>query len=165
MNSFKFSLSKLRDYKDQQIKKEKHTLMRMHVKLNMLAEKLQTCMSGIDSISIEISEKMKMGVSVMEMQLLEIKKSSLRNEQTELGVRINTLKKMIENQQRIVMDISCEISELEKLEEKQKSQYLYRVDKENQDYIDEFISHHISRGREPGVSDFDCSEAEKSDNL
>ncbi|MDO5560083.1 MAG: hypothetical protein Q4F95_10855 [Oscillospiraceae bacterium] len=153
MNDFKFSLEKMKEYKNQQIKKEKNTLMRLHVKLNALILTQQSVMQQSEKICFDLNSRMMSGVRVVDMQLLEIKKSALRNELTDIAAKIENVKKSIEVQQKTVIEISYECTELAKLEEKQKSEYLHRLDKENQNYIEEFISHHISSGKNPDINE------------
>lgn len=146
MKKFNFTLQKMREYKKQILEGEKGYLMSLYSEYNQLEQRYDDLNKEMRDVCLSASEDMKKGISVREIQVYEIKKSSIRREQTQLRIQMNVMESSIEKQRRIVVRMSQEVSGLDKLEEKQRAEYNYLVNKENEQVIEEFLSFKMSRG-------------------
>ena len=146
MKKFNFTLQKMREYKKQILEGEKGYLMSLYSEYNQLEQRYDDLNTEMRGVCLAASEDMKKGISVREIQVYEIKKSSIRREQTQLRIQMNVMESSIEKQRRIVVRMSQEVSGLDKLEEKQRAEYNYLVNKENEQVIEEFLSFKMSRG-------------------
>lgn len=146
MKKFNFTLQKMREYKRQILEGEKGYLMTLYSEFNQLEQRYDDLNNEMKSVCLAASEDMKSGISVREIQVYEIKKASIRREQTQLRIQMNVMESSIEKQRRVVVKMSQEVSGLDKLEEKQRAEYNYLANKENEQMIEEFISFKMSRG-------------------
>ena len=146
MKKFNFTLQKMREYKKQILEGEKGYLMSLYSEYNQLKQRYDDLNTEMRDVCLPASADMKKGISVREIQVYEIKKSSIRREQTQLRIQMNVMESSIEKQRRIVVRMSQEVSGLDKLEEKQRAEYNYLVNKENEQVIEEFLSFKMSRG-------------------
>ena len=146
MKKFNFTLQKMREYKKQILEGEKGYLMSLYSEYNQLEQRYDDLNTEMRDVCLAASEDMKKGISVREIQVYEIKKSSIRREQTQLRIQMNVMESSIEKQRRLVVRMSQEVSGLDKLEEKQRAEYNYLVNKENEQVIEEFLSFKMSRG-------------------
>jgi len=146
MKKFNFTLKKMREYKKQILEGEKGALMSLYSEYNSLEQRYDDLNNEMRDVCLEASENMKSGISVREIQVYEIKKASIRREQNQLRIQMNIMESSIEKQCRIVVAMSQEVSGLDKLEEKQRMEYNYLVNKENEQIIEEFLSFKMSKG-------------------
>lgn len=155
MKKFNFTLKKMREYKSQILEGEKGYLMSLYSEYNQLEQRHNDLNDEMKNVCLESSEAMRSGISVREIQVFEMKKASIRREQAQLRIQMNVMESSIEKQRRIVVKMSQEVSGLDKLEEKQRAEYDYQVNKENEQIIEEFLSFKMSRGSE---DTFDINE-------
>lgn len=148
MKKFNFTLKKMREYKKQILEGEKGYLMSLYSEFNQLEQRYDDLNTEMRTVCLEASEAMKSGISVREIQVYELKKASIRREQNQLRIQMNVMESSIEKQRRIVVRMSQEVSGLDKLEEKQRAEYNYLANKENEQTIEEFISFKMSKGSE-----------------
>ena len=151
MKKFNFTLKKMREYKKQILEGEKGALMSLYSEYNSLEQRYEDLNTEMKNVCLEASENMKSGISVREIQVYEIKKASIRREQNQLRIQMNIMESSIEKQRRIVVAMSQEVSGLDKLEEKQRMEYNYLVNKENEQIIEEFLSFKMSKGSDDSV--------------
>mgnify|MGYP003294369523 CR=1 FL=1 len=146
MKKFNFTLKKMREYKKQMLEGEKGYLMSLYSEFNQLEQRYDDLNNEMRTVCLEASEAMKSGISVRDIQVFEMKKASIRREQGQLRIQMNVMESSIEKQRRVVVKMSQEVSGLDKLEEKQKAEYNYLANKENEQTIEEFISFKMSKG-------------------
>lgn len=151
MKKFNFTLKKMREYKKQILEGEKGALMSLYSEYNSLEQRYDDLNNEMRDVCLEASESMKSGISVREIQVYEIKKASIRREQNQLRIQMNVMESSIEKQRRVVVAMSQEVSGLDKLEEKQRMEYNYLVNKENEQIIEEFLSFKMSKGSDETV--------------
>lgn len=145
MKKFVFTLKKMREYKNQMLEGEKGYLMSLYSEYNQLEQRYNDLTNEMKEVCLASSEAMKTGISVREIQVYEMKKASIRREQTQIRIQMNVMESSIEKQRRIVVKMSQEVSGLDKLEEKQRAEYQYIANKENEQMIEEFISFKMTK--------------------
>ena len=155
MKKFNFTLKKMREYKKQILEGEKGYLLTLYSEYNTLEQRYDGLNEEMKKVCLEASEAMKSGISVRDIQVFEMKKASIRREQAQLRIQMNVMESSIEKQRRVVVNMSQEVSGLDKLEEKQRAEYNYLVNKENEQLIEEFISFKMSKGSD---ETYDTSE-------
>ncbi len=140
MKKFSFSLDKLHHYKEQVLDSEKNELLMMiRTKDNLVEEITRLEHFRVDK-KRELSEKQRVGINVSDTMsytfMIDNAKHQLNDMYQELA------KKEIEiNKQKIVVtNKSTEVKALDKLEDKQKSEYNKEVIKEMDNDISEFVS-------------------------
>ncbi|MBE6852491.1 MAG: hypothetical protein E7505_03315 [Ruminococcus sp.] len=155
MKKFNFTLKRMRDYKNQILEGEKGYLLSLYSEYNQLESRYNDLNNEMKNVCLESSDALKNGISVRDIQVFEMKKSSIRREQSQLRIQMNVMESSIERQRRVVVRLSQEVSGLDKLEEKQRAEYDYLVTKENEQIIEEFLSFKISKGSDES---FDMNE-------
>ena len=154
MKRFNFTLQKMREYKKQILEGEKGYLMTLYSEYNALEQRYEDLNGEMRNVCLEASDQMKAGIGVRDIQVYEMKKASMRREQAQLRIQMNVMESSIEKQRKVVVQMSQEVSGLDKLEEKQRAEYNYLVNKESEQSIEEFLSFKMSKGSEDSV-DFD----------
>lgn len=155
MKKFNFTLKRMRDYKNQILEGEKGYLLSLYSEYNQLESRYNDLNNEMKNVCLESSDALKNGISVRDIQVFEMKKSSIRREQSQLRIQMNVMESSIERQRRVVVRLSQEVSGLDKLEEKQRAEYDYLVTKENEQIIEEFLSFKMSKGSDES---FDMNE-------
>lgn len=155
MKKFNFTLKRMRDYKNQILEGEKGYLLSLYSEYNQLESRYNDLNNEMKNVCLESSDALKNGISVRDIQIFEMKKSSIRREQSQLRIQMNVMESSIERQRRVVVRLSQEVSGLDKLEEKQRAEYDYLVTKENEQIIEEFLSFKMSKGSDES---FDMNE-------
>jgi flagellar FliJ protein len=155
MKKFNFTLKRMRDYKNQILEGEKGYLLSLYSEYNQLESRYNDLNNEMKNVCLESSDALKNGISVRDIQVFEMKKSSIRREQSQLRIQMNVMESSIERQRRVVVRLSQEVSGLDKLEEKQRAEYDYLVTKENEQIIEEFLSFKMSKGSDES---FDINE-------
>ncbi len=148
MKKFIFPLKKMRDYKRQMKEREKNYLLSLYSEYNELEARYNELNDEIRALCLSSDNDMRVGISVREIQIYEMKKEAVRREQSQLRIQMDVLDSLIEKQRKVVVKISQEVSGLDKLEENQKSEYLYLLDRENERVIEEFLSFKLIKNKE-----------------
>ncbi|MBQ9982302.1 MAG: flagellar FliJ family protein [Oscillospiraceae bacterium] len=148
MKKFVFSLKKMRDYKRQILEREKGYLMSLYSEYNQLEERYNMLNDDMRNLCLSSEDDMRKGISVREIQIYEMKKISIRDEQAHLRIQMNVMEGSIEKQRKVVIKYSQEISGLDKLEEKQREEYIYNLGKESERDIEEFLSFKLTKSKE-----------------
>ncbi len=141
MKRFEFSLKKLLGYKQQILKKEKNDLANLRKQqmlliddMNCLAEK-KTCKN------LEFVAKMNKGLSPQHVALHKNFIQSLNDQIKSYHLKIEQLETSIQKQLEVIIELTKEIDSLEKLEKKQREEYTKIEQKQNELFIEEFVSH------------------------
>ena len=135
MKKFNFTLQKMREYKKQMLEGEKGYLMTLYSEFNSLEQRYDDLNTEMRNVCLEASEQMKSGIGVRDIQVYE-----------QLRIQMNVMESSIEKQRKVVVQMSQEVSGLDKLEEKQRAEYNYLVNKESEQSIEEFLSFKMSKG-------------------
>lgn len=153
MKKFRFTLVKIRDYKRQILEREKGTLFGLYTRLNELEQRYSTLSEDFSRLCRLSEEDMRKGTGIREIQIYEMKKNAVRNEQERITEQKKETEELIEKQRKTVIRLSQEVSGLNKLEETQKHEYLYRYEQENQRTVEEFMSLRLRKNKENEVYD------------
>lgn len=153
MKKFEFTLKKMRDYKRQILEREKGYLLSLYSEYNLLEERNNGLNEDMKNICLKASEDMRKGISVREIQIYEMQKTAIRDEQAQLRIQMSVMESSIEKQRKIVVKISQEVSGLDKLEEKQLADYNYHLTKENEQMVEEFLSFRLMKSKDEDFYD------------
>lgn len=139
MKKFRFSLDKLKKYKEQILEAEKNTLGIFRKELGELNAELADLTKLIDFKSNELEYIMIRGITPAD---LASHKRFITAKQQEVHAtrHLIALKEdEIERQLEVVVEATREVSTLEKLEERQLEEYRMKDMKEQELFIEEFV--------------------------
>lgn len=145
MKKYEFSLKRIKDYKNQMLNREKNTLLGLRMERKGLENRIEDLDKQYEMINMEMHENFKSGMSVSQINVYEFRKNGVREEKRVLLKRIGLLDISIDRQQKKVVMAKQEVSGLEKLEEKQRDEYNFALNKEQEDIIAEFVSTSVSK--------------------
>lgn len=140
MKKFQFTLEKLLDYKDQVLEKEKNDLAYLHAEKNSALEHKEELEQYMKEAQDDFNFRAQKGISPMEMFMFKEYHNTLRLSIEDTTREIEKLEASIEKQTGVVTEASKDVKSLEKLEEKQLEEYNHAAAKENEQFIDEFVS-------------------------
>lgn len=140
MKRFEFSLSKLQNYKEQILESEKNSLGILRKELNDLNFELDENIKLISHKSSELEYIMVRSVTTADFAARKRFISMKQQEGHEIRRRITFKEQEIEQQLQVVIESTKEVSTLEKLEERQLEEYNYAANKEEELFIEEYVS-------------------------
>ena len=140
MKKFKFSLEKILDLKNQFLKNLKNDLMRLKLDLKNKEDEINDLNRKIADTDAKYVEKTKESISSVEIVSYKDYLDRLYMEKKELFMQERIIINKIENKKKDVISMNMEISTLEKLREKKMDDYNYKVQKAEEQLIEEFIS-------------------------
>jgi len=140
MKKFKFSLEKILDLKNQFLKNLKNDLMRLKLDLKNKEDEINDLNRKIADTDAKYVEKTKESISSVEIVSYKDYLDRLYMEKKELFMQKRIIINKIENKKKDVISMNMEISTLEKLREKKMDDYNYKVQKAEEQLIEEFIS-------------------------
>ncbi len=139
MKKFKFSLDKLKSYKEQIKKREENTLASLRAEqLDKLHEK-EELLKELDRRNAEFIRKSEIGMTAMEMVTEKGFISYILDSIKAKDKEISVLSAKINKQLMVVTEASREVQTLEKLEEKQLDEYKFKERKADEAFIDEYV--------------------------
>lgn len=139
MKKFKFSLDKLKSYKEQIKKREENTLAALRAEqLEKLHEK-EELLKELDRRNAEFIRKSEIGMTAMEMVTEKGFISYILDSIKAKDKEISVLSAKINKQLMVVTEASREVQTLEKLEEKQFDEYKFKERKADEAFIDEYV--------------------------
>ena len=140
MKKFVFTLQRLKEFREQTLDTEKGTLAELRAELRELESELQQILEDIARLNRELMELYKKGTTAND---IAVHKRYINNKQQELHMKRHQIlmqNRKIEQQLQTVIDATKEVSKLEKLEEHQLEDYKAAEQKENEQFIEEFVS-------------------------
>jgi len=140
MKKFEFSLEKLQNYKEQILESEKNTLGILRKELNDLHYTLEELIKLIDLKSDELEYIMIKSVTPADFAARKRFITFKQQEGHELRRAITAKEREVEIQLQVVVEATKEVNTLEKLEERQLEEYRYAEMKEEELFIEEFVS-------------------------
>lgn len=147
MKKFQFSLSKVLDYKDQVLEKEKNHLANLHAKKARIDQCINDFQVEFEAVNQRFTKETAQGISVIQIKTFEFQLQSIRLQIKQLKNEQNALAQTIEKQIQVVIEASQEVTGLDKLEEKQRMEYNIEQAKGNEAQIAEFVSSRLIRQR------------------
>lgn len=140
MKKFEFTLKKMQNYQEQVLQKEKNTMGQLQARINELAACQEEIKIQLQDIHWEMDREIKKGTTIYRINTFTMMIKNGKTHLEDLKRQIRVLETEIEEQRKIVVEASKEVSKLTKLEEKQREEYRQAVAKEEQENILEYIS-------------------------
>ena len=140
MKRFVFTLQRLKEFREQTLDTEKGTLAELRAELRDLEAELEQILEELAKLNRDLLELYSHGTTAME---IAVHKRYINNKQQELHMKRHQIlmqNRKIEMQLQAVIDATMEVSKLEKLEEHQIEEYKAAEQKENEQFIEEFVS-------------------------
>lgn len=147
MKKFQFSLSKVLDYKDQILEKEKNYLADLHAQKANVDQRIDAFQNEFEIVNQRFMKETAKGISVIQIKSFEYQLQSIRYQIKQLKSQQSALGCAVEKQIQVVVEASQEVTGLDKLEEKQRTQYNMEQAKGNEAQIAEFVSSQFIRQR------------------
>lgn len=145
MKKFRFTLDRLKDYKEQVFDEEKNRLAQLRMQLRAVEERIDALRRAFDRLAREMQQRQSSGVTILELRAYEMQRENIRAQLETLARERQKAEQAVQRQVQVVVAASQEVSGLEKLEEKQVEEYNYLLNKENELVISEFISQKLAR--------------------
>ena len=140
MKKFIFTLQKLLDYKIQVLDAERATLAEMNAVLRSFEDTLASLKEERVRRSREYQEQITVGITPVDMQMHRNYLRTLDDAIFQKEVQIDMQRKVIDKQMDKVREVNMDISIIEKLKETRLEEYNYLDRKEQELFIEEFIS-------------------------
>lgn len=140
MKKFEFTLKKMQNYQEQVLQKEKNTMGQLQARRNELAACQEEIKIQLQDIHWEMDREIKKGTTIYRINTFTMMIKNGKTHLEDLKRQIRVLETEIEEQRKIVVEASKEVSKLTKLEEKQREEYRQAVAKEEQENVLEYIS-------------------------
>lgn len=139
MKRFKFSLDKLKGYKEQILDKEKNDLAQLRSQQQSLVDEKHRVEETLRLSSEEFRQKSLSGMTVPQISLFKSYHQSLSQQIKELEASIEKMEVKVQKQLNVVIEATKEVSSLEKLEEKQLEAYNFQAAKAEEQFIAEYV--------------------------
>lgn len=140
---FQFTLDKLKGYKEQVLSKEKGDLAALRAQQAKYAAEQARVQAELDEANEEFLRKSGFGMTIMEMTLFKEYLNSLSDQIRELEKKIQLEEEKIKFQTKVVVEANKDVSSLEKLEDKQREEYNFKVAKAEEQFIEEYVSNSV----------------------
>lgn len=140
MKKFRFSLQTLKDYRQQELDRQKNALSALQSELRRINEETEELRRRVALESEQLNEISKRGAQAYDIAL---RKRYIVTLQAEIHFKEQqALQKQgeIDRQLNVVVEATKDVKTLEKLEEKQLEEYNQKAGKENEQFIEEFVS-------------------------
>lgn len=146
MKKFTFTLQKLMDFREQELDRQKNTLGLLRVELQRIYDETDELRTKIAQHSEELEELCFNGAQAFEISIRKRYIVSLQQEIHAKEQQALLKQQEIEKQLGVVVEATKDVRTLEKLEEKQLEEYKAAATKENESFIEEFVSNASARG-------------------
>jgi flagellar export protein FliJ len=140
MKRFAFSLQRLLDYRQQVLEAERATLAEMNAVMRRFVQELSDMKADWARRTQEIVELAANGTVSFELQRHSNYLRALDEEIFNKQVQIEMQQKVIDKQEERVRETKMEIQTIEKLKENKLEEYNYLDRKEQELFIEEFVS-------------------------
>ena len=147
MKKFSFSLQKLLRYKEQLFEAEQTILRDMRAVLLQMEADLQKMQRDRKRRAEQLREKVASGITACEMELNQTYIRILENDIEQKHKQIHLQQLAIDKQIDKVREAKIETSTIEKLREKKIDEYNYLANKQNELFIEEYITTQRAMGR------------------
>lgn len=145
MKKFEFSLQKLMDFRQQELDRQKNILASLQAEKRRIEESREILVSKVTEQSEQLNRVYKFGSTASDIAM---RKRYIVTLQQEIHLREQQAiekQREIEAQLSVVVEATKEVKTLEKLEEKQLEEYKHAAGKENELFIEEFVSSQAAR--------------------
>ena len=148
MKTFHFPLKRVRDYKEQLLDKEKAVLVQLQRERDEIAARIAQTDRYILEKNQELQHRQTVGISVNEALSLRYLIEAAQAQRTQLELQLQQAILAVEQQLKVVIGLSQELSGMDKLRDKQYEEYQQLAAKEAQEEILEHIAMKSSQGFE-----------------
>lgn len=145
MKKFQFSLQKLKDFRDQELDRQKNALAVLQADLKRIEDARQTLIETVEVQSEQLERVFRLGSTASEISMRKRYIVTLQQEIHLKEQQILLKQQEIERQLQVVVEATKDVRTLEKLEEKQLEEYNAAAGKENEQFIEEFVSGQAAR--------------------
>ncbi len=146
MKKFQFTLQKLMDFREQELDRQKNTLSALRGELVKIEEATADLRRKVYAESTELERVCMQGAQAYEISVRKRYIVTLQQEIHQKEAQAVRKKAEIEAQLGVVVEATKDVKTLEKLEEKQLEEYKALETKENEQFIEEFVSNASVRG-------------------
>ncbi len=123
--------------------KEKGDLAALRAQQAKYAAEQARVQAELDEANEEFLRKSGSGMTIMEMTLFKEYLNSLSDQIRELERKIQLEEEKIKFQTKVVVEANKDVSSLEKLEDKQREEYNFKVAKAEEQFIEEYVSNSV----------------------
>ncbi|MBR1664453.1 MAG: flagellar FliJ family protein [Ruminococcus sp.] len=150
MKKFEFPLSRIRDYKNILLDREKNVLVGLMMEKNNINDRMDELEEQFEKVNNEMHDEMRQGLNVTKIRLYEAQKNGMREEKRLLGERLEFLQVSIDRQQERVSSLKRDVSGYDNLEAKKREEYNKELAKEQDLVISEFVAQKYTREHRSG---------------
>ncbi|MBS7369715.1 MAG: flagellar export protein FliJ [Oscillospiraceae bacterium] len=145
MKKFRFSLEKLKDFREQELDRQKNTLAALQAELRGVLDEIEELKKQLAVQDAELSKVSAAGASAYDIAL---RKRYIVTIQADIHLKEQQAARKqndINRQLDVVVEATKDVRTMEKLEEKQLEEYKFLENKENEQFIEEFVSTQSAR--------------------
>lgn len=146
MKKFQFTLQKLMDFREQELDRQKNALAVLQGELRRINDRRDELTEKVVRYSNDLVTSSSVGLPAAEISMRKRYIVTLQQEIHECEQRAILKQQEIDKQLSVVVDATKDVRTLEKLEEKQLEEYKAAEGKENELFIEEFVSGGAVRG-------------------
>lgn len=146
MKKFQFTLQKLMDFREQELDRQKNALAVLQGELRRINDRRDELTEKVVRYSNDLVTSSAVGLPAAEISMRKRYIVTLQQEIHECEQRAILKQQEIDKQLSVVVDATKDVRTLEKLEEKQLEEYKAAEGKENELFIEEFVSGGAVRG-------------------
>lgn len=140
MKKFQFTLQKLMDFRQQELDRQKNTLSALQAELQRIYQEKEELMRRVEESSQDLEIICRQGAQAFEVSVRKRYIVSLQQEIHAHDASAAMKQQEINKQLGVVVEATKDVRTLEKLEEKQLEDYRAAANKENEQFIEEFVS-------------------------
>ena len=140
MKKFQFTLQKLMAFRQQELDRQKNTLSALQAELQRIYQEKEELIRRVEESSQDLEIICRQGAQAFEVSVRKRYIVSLQQEIHAHDASAAMKQQEINKQQGVVVEATKDVRTLEKLEEKQLEDYRAAANKENEQFIEEFVS-------------------------
>mgnify|MGYP002445240077 FL=1 len=140
MKRFQFTLQKLMDFRQQELDRQKNSLSALQADLQRMHQEKEELIRQVEQSSEELDIVCRQGAQAYEISVRKRYIVSLQQEIHAHEFSISMKQEEVNKQLGVVVEATKDVRTLEKLEEKQLEEYKAAATKENEQFIEEFVS-------------------------
>lgn len=146
MKKFRFTLEKMRGFREQTLETQKNKLAQLRYAQTQLEEKIQSMKAAFAQISQTMHTEQQQGMPAYKLRSYNLQLDNIRNQLDELYVYLRKAQAAVEQQLQKVVLAQQEVAKLDKLEERQFEEYQENARKAEAAFIEEMVSSGYIRG-------------------
>ncbi|MGL5972242.1 MAG: flagellar FliJ family protein [Oscillospiraceae bacterium] len=147
MKKFIFSMDRLLNYKDQIKGSERNILSGLVSEKNLLEKKIKNLENELKSLYDILTEKTRNGTTGLEISKFRFNIQNYKQQIDYYKEQCIIANRKIDIQRQEVIKISQEVSSLENLKDKKKDEYIEYENKQQNIFIEEYITQKMFRAR------------------